>query len=464
MRVTRVTGALSAIVGLVAATAISAAPVTAIAAPQARRTTSTQTIAPGLTLTKISDPSGPYILRVLTIDPTKPLTLDIATAGAIGTYARTSTIGDAHGALAAINGDFTVDPGRPLHPFAEDGSLRELGLQNGASFAISKDEANVYIDKEAVAVRGKDLTAKHAFSVAEWNTADPKGGDIVGYTPYGGRGSRPPQDACSVRLKVAGKMTFGKSGVGVSRDYKVVRSRCSSTAMAMRAGTTVLASHTTGAGATLLKSMKRRNIVRLRWSFGWSGVMDSVGGMPLLVQAGYPVAPSTCSSYFCSRNPRTGIGVTADGKILMVTVDGRKNSSIGMTLIGFAKYMAQLGAEYAVNLDGGGGSTMWVNGLGVVNDPSDSTGERPVTNSVLVLPGADPGEPAAMSGPQLRLPGLTPVTPVSAGEAGRAAGLSATDPGSIGGLMDALVSGDFGAPNALPPAFLRYARIFRAAR
>jgi hypothetical protein len=252
--------------------------------------------------------------------------------------------------------------------------------------------------------------------------------------------------------------------VGVSRDYKVVRKRCSSTAMAMRAGTTVLSSHTTGAGATVLNSMKRRHIVRLRWSFGWSGVMDSVGGMPLLVQAGVPVAPATCSSYFCSRNPRTGIGVTADGSILMVTVDGRKSSSVGMTLIGFAKYMVQLGAQYAVNLDGGGGSTMWVNGLGVVNDPSDSTGERPVTNSVLVLPGADPGEPATMSGPQFGLPGLEPVTPVSAGAADRAAAMSATDPGSIGGLMDALVSGDFGAPNALPPAFLRYARVFRAAR
>jgi exopolysaccharide biosynthesis protein len=464
MRGTRTAGALSAILGLAATTALTAAPVAATAAPQSGRTSTTQTIAPGLTLTKITDPSGPYILRVLTIDPSKPLTIDIATAGAIGTYAKTSVVGDAHGALAAINGDFTVNPGRPLHPFAEDGSLKELGLQNGASFAISKDEANVFIDNQAVSVKGKDATTKKTFSVTEWNTADPKGGDVVGYTPYGGSGSRPPKDACSVRLKTAGKMVFGKGGIGVSRNYKVVRSRCTSTAMAMRAGTTVLSSHTTGAGATLLKSMKRRHIVKLRWSFGWNGVMDSVGGMPLLVEGGYPVAPATCSSYFCSRNPRTGIGVTADGKILMVTVDGRKSSSVGMTLIGFAKYMVQLGAEYALNLDGGGGSTMWVSDQGVVNDPSDSTGERPVTNTVLVLPGVDPGEPAAMSGPQLRLPGLETTVPLaSTEEARRAAALSATDPGSIGGLMDALVAGDFGDPGALPPSFLRYARVFRAA-
>ncbi len=464
MRGIRTTGAASAMIGLAAATALASAPVPATAAPQAHRTQTTQTIAPGLTLTRITDPAGPYMLRVLTIDPSKPLTIDIATAGAIGSYAKPSVVGNSRGALAAINGDFSVNPGRPLHPFAEDGSLRELGLQNGASFAISKDEQRVFIDKQAATVTGRDVTTKKGFKLAEFNTADPKGGDVVGYTAYGGSGSRPPKDACAVRLRVASKMKFGKNGIGVRRDFTVVRTRCSAIAMAMRAGTTVLASHLTGAGATLLKSMKRGHLVRLRWSFGWSGVMDTVGGMPLLVEAGYAVAPSSCSSYFCSRNPRTGIGVTADGKILLVTVDGRKSSSVGMTLIGFARYMVQLGATYAINLDGGGGSTMWVSGQGVVNDPSDSSGERPVTNTVLVLPGADPGEPATMLGPQYRLPGIETSVPLaSADEASLAASLSATDPGSFGGLIDALVGGDFGDPGTLPPSFLRYARVFRSA-
>ena len=55
--------------------------------------------------------------------------------------------------------------------------------------------------------------------------------------------------------------------------------------------------------------------------------------------------------------------------------------------------MIRLGALDAVNLDGGGSATMWINGLGVVNHPTDSTGERPVSNAVVVLPGADPTEP-----------------------------------------------------------------------
>jgi len=464
MRAMRLTGAASAIVGLAVVTASTATPVTAVAAPVTRRSETTQSIAQGLTLTKISDPSGPYIVRMLTIDPAKAVTIDIAAAGAIGTYTRTSVMGSAHGALAAINGDFTINPGRPLHPFAEDGSLKAFGFQNGASFAISKDEQSHYIDHKAVLVKGVDKTSKKTFSITEWNTEGPKGGGVVGYTSYGASAARPPRDACSVRLRPAGKMTFGKNGIGVSRDYEAVRTRCSASALAMRPRTTVLSSHTTGAGAALLKSMRKGHVVRLRWSMGWGGVMDSIGGMPRLVEGGYAVAPATCSSYFCSRNPRTGIGVTADGKVLLVTVDGRKSSSVGMTLIGFAKYMIQLGAVDALNLDGGGSTTMWVDGMGVVNDPSDSTGERPVTTTVLVLPGADPGEPTAMSGPQFRLPGLeTSVPHATPEQARRAASLAATDPGSTGGLMDALLNGEFGNPAPLPPSFLRYAQLFRAA-
>ena len=413
----------------------------AVAGARPQRSQSTQTLAPGLTLTRISDPDGPWIVRVLTVDPSKPVTIDIATAGgSIGTYAKTSSIGGAHDALAAINGDFTVSPGRPLHPFAEDGTLRELGLQNGASFAISQDETGLFIDDQRVHVGGRNLGTKRRFDVVGWNTGDPKGGSIVGFTPYGGSAERPPGDACSARLKPASKMRRGKVS-GVARDYKVIRRRCRPAAMGMRARTVVLSSNTSGAGAAALKEMKRGQVVRLSWTFGWPDVMDSVGGMPLLVRGGTNVA-RTCSSYFCSRNPRTGIGVTADGHVLLVTVDGRKSTSVGMTLIGFANYLIGLGAVRAVNLDGGGGSTMWVQGQGIVNDPSDSSGERPVTNAVLVLAGPDAAEPPlGLFGASRR--GAAPIdpVPVSDGNARRALRLAYSDAGSTGGLLQAKASG-----------------------
>ena len=51
-----------------------------------------------------------------------------------------------------------------------------------------------------------------------------------------------------------------------------------------------------------------------------------------------------------------------------------------------------LGAWTGAAVDGGGSATMWINGRGVVNHPTDSAGERPVSNAVVVLPGADPTE------------------------------------------------------------------------
>ncbi|MGB7806468.1 MAG: phosphodiester glycosidase family protein, partial [Actinomycetota bacterium] len=118
----------------------------------------------------------------------------------------------------------------------------------------------------------------------------------------------------------------------------------------------------------------------------------------------------------------------------------RKSSSVGMTLIGFAGYLRDLGAVNAVNLDGGGGSTMWVKGQGIVNDPSDSGGERAVTNVVLVLPGADPGEPvmsrvSAQLG--LTVGGEAMPTLLSRTAARRTQGASAADAGSTGGLLQA---------------------------
>jgi len=81
-------------------------------------------------------------------------------------------------------------------------------------------------------------------------------------------------------------------------------------------------------------------------------------------------------------HPRTAIGIDSDtGKILLVVVDGRSEFSSGYTLVELAELMVQLGAEEALNLDGGGSSTMAVTppggALTVANAPSDGH-QRPV--------------------------------------------------------------------------------------
>ncbi|MYV54056.1 phosphodiester glycosidase family protein [Streptomyces sp. SID3212] len=88
------------------------------------------------------------------------------------------------------------------------------------------------------------------------------------------------------------------------------------------------------------------------------------------------------------RQPRTLAGVDAHGRLLLVTVDGRRPGvSEGFTLAEAAEFMRSLGAEQALNLDGGGSSAMVVGGK-VVNITSDATGERAVGDTIQVVPAA----------------------------------------------------------------------------
>jgi exopolysaccharide biosynthesis protein len=89
--------------------------------------------------------------------------------------------------------------------------------------------------------------------------------------------------------------------------------------------------------------------------------------------------------------------VTATGQVILMVVDGRSSGSIGATLYELGLEMKALGAVDAVNLDGGGSATMWIKGLGVVNHPTDSSGERPVSNAIVILPGADTAEAAPLA-------------------------------------------------------------------
>ncbi|MGV9455367.1 phosphodiester glycosidase family protein [Streptomyces sp. NPDC003635] len=86
------------------------------------------------------------------------------------------------------------------------------------------------------------------------------------------------------------------------------------------------------------------------------------------------------------RQPRTLAGIDRDGRLLLVTVDGRQPGvSEGFTLAEAARFMRSLGAVQALNLDGGGSTAMAVDGA-LVNVPSDATGERAVGDTVQVLP------------------------------------------------------------------------------
>lgn len=115
-----------------------------------------------------------------------------------------------------------------------------------------------------------------------------------------------------------------------------------------------------------------------------------VGGGPMLVRDGVVVAAEAGAdegmgaSFTNDRHPRTAIGVTADGKLVMAVVDGRQPGlSVGMSLPEFGEYMKARGCVTAMNLDGGGSSTMTVRDE-VVNFPSDAGGPRSICNALVV--------------------------------------------------------------------------------
>ncbi len=127
-----------------------------------------------------------------------------------------------------------------------------------------------------------------------------------------------------------------------------------------------------------------------------------VGGTPRIIRNGtksVEYAQEGIGSAFASdRHPRTAIGISADSsKSYFFVVDGRQTGySVGMSLYELADYMLQWGVYQGINLDGGGSSTMIVRG-NVVNSPSDPTGERSVSNAMLLISSAPTGPLAQLT-------------------------------------------------------------------
>ncbi|MBD3275101.1 MAG: phosphodiester glycosidase family protein [Candidatus Marinimicrobia bacterium] len=109
---------------------------------------------------------------------------------------------------------------------------------------------------------------------------------------------------------------------------------------------------------------------------------------PMLLDGGQTVESDEID-FNLTRHPRTAIGITRESILLAVTVDGRTAQAAGMSIPELAEFMQRLGCVDAINLDGGGSTTMWIRGRGVVNYPSDNgefdhKGEREVANCIVV--------------------------------------------------------------------------------
>lgn len=116
-----------------------------------------------------------------------------------------------------------------------------------------------------------------------------------------------------------------------------------------------------------------------------------VGGWPRIIRQGKvdaqdaDILEGTFPRFSTGRHPRTAIGFSQDSTtLILLTVDGRRESDSGMSLVELGNAMLSLGAFEAMAFDGGGSTTMVVEGQ-VVNRPSDTAGERAVGSALLVV-------------------------------------------------------------------------------
>jgi hypothetical protein len=426
---------------LVVGAAIAAAPLapwSASITPHARAEVISKTsfsLTRGVRLTKIRY-GAPNEVRILSIQPQRGPDVDVVTAGdAFPMYRLTSSMAAANDAVAGVNGDFATPYGAPSHVSMIDGELWSSGSTGGQGFAFSSDGRTAYAGTPILRMSARRF-GRADIRLAEWNVAKPKGNEVRGYTVRGGSAVTPPgawnptatdPKYCAVRLTPTAPTGWsGPKRAALTRNYSVDAQPepCRKTPLPLGGmGNVVLAAKGTGNGADWIRRLDKGMTVKLSWGFaGWYGVTDFVGGNPLIVDKGKNIAPDYYSgaNNILWYNPRTAIGVNAGCgdtdpgticKVWIVTVDGRQSStgwSKGMKLPGLANELVKLGAEYAVNLDGGGSTTMWVKrksdgycqsasnvGGCLVNRPSRST-ERVTIGGVTVLASADPGTPSGL--------------------------------------------------------------------
>lgn len=116
-------------------------------------------------------------------------------------------------------------------------------------------------------------------------------------------------------------------------------------------------------------------------------VRSALAAGPWLMKDGEPVPHGRAED---PRHPRTAVGMTREGALVFVTADGRDDAAAGLSLTELRGVMQALGCADALNLDGGGSTTMWLSGRGVVNYPCDDrrfdhAGERAVGNAITIF-------------------------------------------------------------------------------
>lgn len=351
-------------------------------------------VRPGVVLLQRMDDAGPWQVNVLEIDLKQP-GLEIGSARAFNTYRgreRTSSIAARKNdslmhIVAAINADFfSLETG-------ENMNYQIIGGEFVKAFSVKtppRSQFGMTMSGRPVMQRysfdGRVVWKNGAISVISGINHFRKRNAVTLFNKYVGKSS--PIDSTGLGARDRVLASCGRRGDTLL--FTIVGG------VYMGGGAPV--SHTSLALSLVGDSETRRNMsagdtVRVVYSLHPShgSLSTLVGGTPRVVHSGKNVAGSeeylegTAEDFSSKRHPRTGVGFSRDSTTLyFITVDGRQQSSVGMTLPEFADLMISLGVSEGLNLDGGGSTTMVVEGK-VVNSPSDAAGERPVGNCLLLV-------------------------------------------------------------------------------
>lgn len=357
-----------------------------------------QTISDGIEYTKltrkIKDES--VVVNLLRLDLSK-VRLDVVHAmdAAIG-LEKTSSIAKRHGAFAAINaGFFRIDKsifeGDDVGALMIDGKILSESLNNRAALAISNKSNRTEIDINRLNVNNILTIGKKNFQFSGVNR-ERKTDELIEYNAYFHRTTLTDNDGLEIIVR-DGKIAEIKDRQGSSQipqnGFVISASGKMREQILPFAKIGVKVKFNTDLSQSPYLSKAPMEIFDVN-RFSYSGVEDIVSGVPQLIKKGVIEITweqeKSSKSFVETRHPRTAVAKLKDGKFLMVTVDGRQPGvSAGMNLNELAEMLLELGATDAMNLDGGGSTTMFLDGK-TVNQPSDKEGERKVSDAILVFP------------------------------------------------------------------------------
>ncbi len=349
-----------------------------------------KTVGPGVTWRQETVAEGPLSFNVMRVQLDDPrITIEAESAKDklfVGEKVHQSAEREAQPGqteiIGAVNGDFySLKNFFPIGLLVADGMIYDMPSKYRSAFVLTKDETP-YIGPVSLDVSLK--VGKKLLKIDRINSGTKSGNSVVLFTPPYGAEVEP---AKGKRFVFTMKGTEFLPNQPVSVKVFEVDSASSTP---LTADTMVLHIPPGQIKKLAASNLDSKEGILSALLPEVSGVIASVcGGGPAIVAEGkinVRYMEEKMEKAHLNKHPRTAVGFTKDKKtVYLVTVDGRQpRLSVGLTLDELAEYMKNLGCWAALNLDGGGSTSMVVNGK-VVNSPSDLLGPRTVANSLLVV-------------------------------------------------------------------------------